>query len=231
VRANQTDHSKEFVDGDGGAYLPANSFPAHRQAYLQWAVDFLKQVAARPPLHACFGMHEWAMLYRPTPEQIRHETPLRLPLERIAEVVDELGLRCTHYDAYRFFTTEATPKNRLALTRADTALNDQPGCVHVTMDLYKFAFKISPHIDASITADAFELAWQARYLDMKASPYDFSAYDLVPLKMETKQGREEYLHAKEQLRTQAEPIRHRLIVAYEAIFTPQELHPVPALQL
>ena len=47
---------------------------------------------------------------------------------------------------------------------------DQRGCVHVTMDLYRYAYKIAPWVRAELIADAFELAWRARELDMRASP-------------------------------------------------------------
>jgi len=39
----------------------------------------MRATAARTPHFGCFGMHEWAMVYRLRPEQVRHAAwPLRL---------------------------------------------------------------------------------------------------------------------------------------------------------
>ena len=151
-------------------------------------------------------------------DEIRHsKTPLRLSNSEIARVVDELGLRCTHYDAYRFFTAEALPKNRIALTRATTAQHDQPACIHVVMDLYKFAFKIAPWVSSAIIGDAFLHASKARQIDMRASPYDLQAYGLEAIRIETKVGREEYRECQRQLALEAEPIREDLLYAYRLL--------------
>jgi hypothetical protein len=116
----------------------------------------LKKIQSKPPLLNCFGLHEWAMLYRKLP--VEHsatknsdvtpamknlskfqQLPLRVPYETIARLVEFKTLRCTHYDAFRFFTPDASPLNRISPppSRATVASNDQPGCVHVTMDLFK----------------------------------------------------------------------------------------------
>src|SRR3954470_6527361 len=52
----------EFVPCDGGMALPAAAFPAHRAAYLRWAVPYLEATGAREPSFACLGLHEWAMV-------------------------------------------------------------------------------------------------------------------------------------------------------------------------
>jgi hypothetical protein len=98
----------------------------------------LEGIAERPPLYGCFGLHEWAMVYR-TPEVRHARTPLRLAPEAIARVVEAEQLCCTHFDAFRFFSPAASPRNRYRLTRDATDQFDQRGCVHVTMDLYRYA--------------------------------------------------------------------------------------------
>ena len=40
------------------------------------------------------------------------------------------------------------------------------------MDLYKWAYKLSPATPGELVADCFELAADIRELDMRASPYD-----------------------------------------------------------
>src|SRR5262245_48196967 len=127
------DHGHCFVAQGDGIMLPA--YPDHRRMFLRWLIEYWQAVAARPPAPGCFGLHEWAMVYQT--EDIRHATtPLRLTAAGIAEVVESNEVRCTHFDAFRFFTPAAKPRNRIALSRAATSENDQPGCVHVTMDLF-----------------------------------------------------------------------------------------------
>jgi hypothetical protein len=156
------------------------------------------------------------MVYR-SPE-VRHQTtPLRLPADEIARVVETDGLRCTHFDAYRFFTPAALPLNRIPLTRQDTDEYDQKGCLHVAMDLYKYAFKIAPWSSGELIADAFLLAWECRQIDMRASPYDLRAFGLEPIRIESKEGREEYVERQRELSAKSEPVRDRLIGEYRRV--------------
>ena len=61
-----------------------------------------------------------------------------------AEVVEDNRVRCSHFDAFRFFTAPARPLNLLAPTRETQHELEQPGCLHANMDLYKWAYKLSP---------------------------------------------------------------------------------------
>jgi len=206
----------EFVPGDGGLVLPAAAFPAHRRDYLRWAVGYLGATAAREPSFACLGLHEWAMVYRDP--NVRHpHVPMRLSREETDAVVESQPLRCTHYDAFRFFTPAATPRNRLALTRPTTTEYDQPGCIHVSMDLYRFAYKVAPFCPGELVADAFELALAAREVDMRASPYDLSGYGFPPVRIETREGREEYVELQRELARRAAPVRERVLAVYRAL--------------
>jgi hypothetical protein len=206
----------ELVPADGGLVLPSASFPECRRSFVRWASNYLEGVAARPPVFGCFGLHEWAMVYR-TPEVRHARTPLRLAPEAIAHVVDTEQLCCTHFDAFRFFSPPAAPRNRHRLTRDVTDQFDQRGCVHVTMDLYRYAYKIAPWVSAELIADAFELAWRARQVDMRASPYDLTAFGFDPIPVETPEGKEEYVRGQRELAEMAMPIRRRLIDAYRLL--------------
>lgn len=206
----------EFEATNDSLILPASAFPEQRRSYVEWAVEYLEAVATREPAFNCFGLHEWAMVYRDP--NVRHPyVPLRLGRDETDAFVESQALRCTHYDAFRFFTAEAAPRNRLTLARETTPQHDQPGCVHVTMDLYRFAYKIAPFAPSELTADAFELAADARELDMRASPYDLRAYGYAPLKIETREGRDEYIAAQRALGERAAPIRERLLEVYRAL--------------
>jgi hypothetical protein len=180
---------------------------------LAFARDLCLAVAARAPFHGCFGMHEWAMVYRQAAERRHRRWPLRLGAEGTDEVVRSMPIRCSHYDAFRFFTPAARPLNKACPDLAGRLDNEQPGCVHVTMDLYKWAMKSAPWVPAELAADCFGLARDARTVDMRASPYDFSSVGLAPIRIETPEGRAEYEAEQRRLTKKAEPLRARLIAS------------------
>ncbi len=206
----------EFVECDGGRILPACAFPTHRLSYLRWAVEYLAAVQDREPAFACMGLHEWAMVYRDP--NVRHPyVPLRLSRGEIDSFVESQALLCTHYDAFRFFTHEAAPRNRWELTRATTAEHDQPGCIHANMDLYRFAYKIAPFCASELVAGAFEVARTAREVDMRASPYDLSSYGFTPIPIETRTGREEYVELQRDVASRARPVRAQVLEVYQRL--------------
>lgn len=205
---------RRFLRGSDG--LVRVALPDAAQAgRLDFSLRLCRAVATRAAFHGCFGLHEWAMVYGQA-EQRRHGAwPLRLGAEGTDAVVRSMPVRCTHYDAFRFFTPGARPLNKLAPTLDARVDNEQPGCVHVTMDLFKWAMKAQPWVSAELAADAFELAHVARTVDMRASPYDFSAIGLKPIAIETAEGRSEYEAEQRRLSALAEPIRARLIAELE----------------
>jgi hypothetical protein len=206
----------EFVPRGGGLWLPAEAFPAHRESYLRWAVRYLAEVGAREASFACLGLHEWAMLYNDP--NVRHPyVPLRMSRAAIDAVVESQPLRCTHFDAFRFFTPSAAPLNRWPLTRAASADYDQPGCIHTNMDLYRFAYKIAPFCPADVLADAFEVARAAREVDMRASPYDLNSYGFAPIEIESRAGREEYIDLQRDLSIRSAPVRARIAAVYQIL--------------
>ncbi len=216
AKTEELSWSQFYKPVDGGLVIPLGTFPEHRQKYLRWSLDYLKAIANRDPTHSCMGMHEWAMLYRA--DEPRHQRiPLRVSKETIIELVEQQGLRCTHYDAYRFFTAEASPRNRWKLSREVMIDHDQPGCIHVNMDLYQFAYKITPYIDGKLLADVFELTSVARELDMRASPYDVSELGLENMILESREGREVYVSEQKAIAERAAVLRSRMILTYERL--------------
>ncbi|NLE82657.1 MAG: 3-methyladenine DNA glycosylase [Rhodococcus sp.] len=172
--------------------------------------DLLRATASRSPNLGCFGLHEWAMVYR-ADDDIRHEqVPLRLGRAGTDAVVESMNLRCTHYDAFRFFTADAVPRNALPLDRADQIDREQPGCLHAGMDLYKWAYKLAPLVDSEFIMDCFEHALRARELDMRASPYDLADHGYPPIAIETPAGRAEYVRRQTELADLASHLRTRL---------------------
>ncbi len=178
--------------------------------------SLLVATAARKPRIGCSALHEWAMVYRIPPSEVRHPAwPLRLPPDQIEAAVERVGLRCTHFDAFRFFTPPAVARNESALSRARQVDQEQPGCLHATMDLYKWAYRISPLVSAELVADAFGLAREGRWLDMRASPYDLRDLGLDPLPVETAAGRSEFAARQRALALQGQELRGRLLQAVD----------------
>lgn len=209
------DASYRRVDVGGRAAWTADPARlARRRDGLAWVEGLVRSSAQRPARLGCFGLHEWAMVYGLEQHEVRHESwALRLAPAEVRGVVDEVGLRCTHIDAYRFFTPDAVPRNELAPTRATQPDLDQPGCLHASMDLYKWASKYVVLVGSDLEADCFELARQARRLDMEAAPYDLVALGYEPVRVETPEGRAEYVRRQRDLMAAAAPLRARLAEA------------------
>jgi hypothetical protein len=79
------------------------------------------------------------------------------------------------------------------------------------MDLYKWCYKAMPWLSSELLWQCFLLAKDVRELDMRASPYNLTEYNLEPVKIETKEGREEYEKIQRELSVRAAPIREILI--------------------
>ena len=172
----------------------------------------LTATAGRAPQLGCFGMHEWAMVYRLEQDDVRHASwPLRLGGTGTDQVVESHRVACSHFDAFRFFTDEARPLNTLQPGRDDRAEFEQPGCLHAGMDLYKHAFRLTPMVCSDLVADCFELARDIRVLDMRASPYDLTELGYEPVRVETAAGKQEYVAAQREFAERGAPLRQRLV--------------------
>lgn len=204
--------------GGGIVQFDTDAFLAKRGDTVATAAAILRGSAKNPARFGCFGMHEWAMVYGLQPAETRHPyLPLRFSPERIREIVEEVGCRCSHYDAYRFFTPAARPLNLLAPTRARQAELDQPGCLHTNMDLYKWAGKLWPAVGSELLFETFLLAREIREVDMRASAYDVSAWGLPPIKVETLPGRQEYVELQRAFTLRSEPLRNDLIAVADEL--------------
>lgn len=172
----------------------------------------LTATAGRPGNYGCFGLHEWAMVYRLHEDETRHaDWPLRLGPAGTDAVVESHRIGCSHFDAYRFFTAPARPLNVLSPGRDDRPAYEQPACLHAGMDLYKHAFRLSPMVSSDLVADCFELAWDIRVMDMRAAPYDLAGLGFAPVRIETAEGKAEYVAAQRTFAERGAPLRQRLI--------------------
>ncbi len=197
--------------------LDAARVRSRRGEAIAWMREVLAGTASRPPQFGCFGLHEWAMVYRQSADELRHaDWPLRFTPAQTAAVVDANRVRCSHFDAFRFFTPSARPLNVLQPTRATQAALEQPGCLHANMDLYKWAYKLSPLVASELVADCFALAREIRTVDMQASPYDLTGLGYRPIRIETAEGRAEYVAAQRDFADRAGILRVRLLDAIDA---------------
>ncbi|MGA4508484.1 3-methyladenine DNA glycosylase [Propionibacteriaceae bacterium G1746] len=205
-------YTRTEVAGCAVVGVDAEAFVAARGTTLDFTQRLLRATATRPAQFGCFGMHEWAMVYGLDQHEARHAgVPLRFSVARTREIVDANGLRCTHYDAFRFFTDEAAPMNQRQLSRDDQVDTDQGGCLHVNMDLYKFAGKLLPLTPSELLLDTYELALDIRELDMRASAYDLSGWGYEPVTVETPAGKATYVAMQRGFAARAEVLRGRLL--------------------
>ncbi len=212
------------ADGEGeGLAVDLPAFFAKRGATVAYVQRLLTATLEHAPQFGCFGLHEWAMVYRLGPDQIRHTgLPLRIGHEATDRVVESHRIACSHFDAYRFFTPEAAPRNILRPTRETQPEMEQSGCLHAGMDVYKWAGKLGPLIPGAVLLDAFELARDIREVDMRASPYDVSGYTgadgraLAPILVETAEGKREYASLQRGFAERGDALRRRVLEAISA---------------
>ena len=206
------------VSGRAGLVVDAESVLARRGRTLAETRRVLAATLARPGSTSCFGLHEWAMLYRTSDEEVRHRSvPLRVGHDVIDREVSARGVRCTHFDAFRFFTDEAVPLNAEHLDREGRAEHEQPACLHAGMDLYAAALSLEAGGPGELVADALDAAVEAREVDMRSSPYDLGAWGLEPIGVETASGRAEYAAFQRGWIVRTNALRRRILSALEAL--------------
>jgi len=207
------------LDDAGGRGVPGvtvdlEAFARERASMVAFAGAILAGTAARPANFACFGLHEWAMAYRSEVHGVRHDyLRLRLGAGGTDAVVEEHKIRCTHFDAFRFYSPEAVPLNELQPTRENQRDLEQPGCLHANMDLYKWAYKLLPAVESSLVADCFDLSWRVRAMDMQASPYELREWGYEPIAIETPEGKADYVAAQRGFAEEAAALRARLLAS------------------
>jgi hypothetical protein len=211
--------SYEFVDNR--IQLRSEWLNKHKEAAVA-LVDFLSKTQERSVRSGCFGLHEWAMVLGA--DDVRHEKwPLRLSQEEIRATIEDVGLRCTHFDAFRFFTPIAAPLNPLQLTRIDQNDVEQPGCLHANMDLYKHAQRFAPIVGSEIVRSTFELAKDIRSVDMQTAPYDLANLAVIPIPVETQAGRDEFAQLQIGFAQRAQVLRGELIESLKSAYVSTEI--------
>lgn len=206
-------------DGQFGTLEISQEWLVKNQSPALLLKDFLVSTHGRKLRSGCFGLHEWAMVLGTS--EVRHEKwPLRLSQTQIQATIDEVGLRCTHFDAFRFFTPVAAPLNPLQLTRIDQMEVEQPGCLHANMDLYKHAQRFAPMFGSDLVRQTFQLARDIRSVDMQVAPYDLAELGVIPIRVETQTGRDTFAEKQVEFASRAQQLRLIMIAALELTWTP-----------
>jgi len=219
----------EFEEFPSGAYEFAGSKIQIRREWLTknqegvtGLIKFLGATLERSVRSGCFGLHEWAMVLGTS--EVRHEKwPLRLSQEQIRATIDEVGLRCTHFDAFRFFTPTAVPLNPLQLTPVDRNEFEQPSCLHANMDLYKYAQRFAAIVGSEIIRNTFALAKDIRTVDMQTAPYDLANLGVIPIPIETQDGRDEFAKLQMGFAERAQQLRVALIETLKSAYVTAEI--------
>jgi hypothetical protein len=206
--------STHYQENAGITRLEPSLMKESTRHRLEMALQLCQTVRDRPPAFGCFGMHEWAMVYRGDADgEVRHgeRLPLRLSQEEIDAYVKSRPIQCSHFDAFRFFSPSAKVFNKIQPTQATRLEHEQCGCLHTNMDLYKLATHSMPWIGSEILWKSFEFAIRARQLDMQASPYDCTSLGFEAVPVESPAGKLEYERRQRELSQEAQHIRQELI--------------------
>ena len=214
------------ADADGAVSVDPDLFAQQRGPTAAFVRSLLAATAGRTPALGCFGLHEWAMVYRSGTDDVRHDAwPLRLGPAGTDEVVERHTIRCSHYDAFRFFTDDARPRNTVQPTRERQVALEQPGCLHAGMDLYKWAYKLTPAVPSVLVLDCFELARDIRVLDMQASPYDLRELGYPPVPIESPEGKAEYICRQREFAQRGQALRTRLMDVCDRVLSSSAARP------
>jgi len=212
-----------YENRGGDATLDLALFFEKRGGTVDYVEELLRATLARTPQYGCFGLHEWAMVYHLTPDEVRHAgLPLRLGHDGSDRVVDSHRIACSHFDAYRFFTPDAAPLNTLSPTRETQPSFEQSACLHAGMDVYKWAAKLGPIVPGELLLDCFVLARDIREVDMQASPYDVTGFvgsdgrPLTPIPIETASGKQDYARRQRTFAERGNVLRERVLAAIAA---------------
>ena len=166
---------------------------------------------------------------------MRHaQVPLRLGAAGTDAVVESMPLRCSHFDAYRFFTAAPRPPQRRTADPRRAGRHRAAGLRTRGMDLYKWGYKLGPLVDSDLVLDCLELAADARELDMRASPYDLSDLRIRTDRRRDAAGRAEYVRAQQDVAERAAPLRAALADRARSCWSrssepADESSPLPAL--
>ena len=195
----------------GSAVTVTHEHLVSRIETVEFIADLLQSTAGRPARFNCFGLHEWAMVYR---------SARRAP--RSGSVAARAG---GHRRRGRIDAVALQPLRRLpVLHRAGGA--PQRGTAEPRVAGRQRTAGVRArrdgHLQVGVQAGpagrlrtasptASNSPPTARELDMRASPYDLTGYGFAPIAVETPTGRAEYVRGQQDVADRAAPLRTRAV--------------------
>ena len=65
--------ARDYIEVAEGVTIDPGVIERRRES-IAWIATLLGGTAARPANFGCFGLHEWAMVYRQDPDEVRHNS-------------------------------------------------------------------------------------------------------------------------------------------------------------
>jgi hypothetical protein len=128
----------------------------------------------------------------------------------LSGVPDELAAIPFPWGGYFRLSVQVRPPLRSGIggKSANAGWGEVP---HGYVDLYKWSYKLTPLLPSELVLDCFRLARDVRELDMRASPYDLADLGYPPVRVETPEGRAEYVRAQRGFADRSQVLRAALL--------------------
>ena len=192
--------------------LDPAALPAGRGDTVGFVRGLLAATAARPPQLGCFGLHEWAMVYRDRRDPARHGAAAAGPGRHRRRASRRTG--STARTSTRSGSSPGRPRPRNAAA-ADPGRPAGAGAAGLPARRHgplQVGLQAEPG-DARRSWSPTASRWPStiRELDMRATPYDLAALGYAPVAIETPEGKAEYVAAQRGFAARAAPLRARLL--------------------
>ena len=173
----------------------------------------LRATAAAPAQFGCFGLHEWAMVLPARTTSAAASGLAAAARARTAPTrsCEEHQIKCTHYDAFRFFTPPARPAQSAAAGPGSPA---GPGAARLPARVHgpvQVGLQADPAVPSELLVDCFVLARRdprAGHAGIALRPADLG---YPPVRIETVAGKAEYVAAQREFAAQAQVLRRRAV--------------------
>ena len=141
------------VDGGPLVTVDLATFRQARGSQLAFTARLLGATAAAPGQFGCFGLHEWAMVFRQDDGRVVTRTG-RSGWARPAPTRSCGSTRSGAPTTTRSGSSPRRPGRSTPLQpdRDSQVQMEQPGCLHASMDVYKWAYKLIPMVPSSSAA-------------------------------------------------------------------------------
>ena len=177
----------------------------------------LVATGSRPASYGCFGLHEWAMVYRASPDEVRHRAhPLRLAQRGHRH---RRRGRADAVHAHRRLPLLHPGRGAAQRAAAEPGQPGRAGAAGLPArrdgPLQVGGAVPRRSVPSELVADCFAHAREIRAVDMRASPYDLAGLGYPPIRVETAAGRAEYVRRQRGFTESGAVLRGRLVAALD----------------